>query len=688
MKRKIVMVLLVGVIGIFSIIQSGGKRGDVILEDPAASACPEETVSASGSNNTSTPSPSNTLSPSGSPGITPTQISESTTPVETVTPKPTIPVTAPAITNPVITPTTPSSVTPKPDTGNNQTPTYSMLTIGTDALGRSVSANGSDTSIPSAKTNRYVGIFYFLWLGEHGTDLFDNSKIVASNPNAIQSEANWIASGGGRQQQFHFWGQPLFGYYKSNDEWVMRKHVQLLTDAGIDFMVFDTTNGYPYTSNALKMLKVLDEYGKKGYNVPKIAFYTNSNSGSTMQQIYQSIYKAHPEYSGLWFNWDGKPMIIGNASDPNTSSEVKSFFRIKATQWPNEDRKADGFPWMEFSRSLTNNAIYGLNGRKEVMNVSVAQHYPDINFSQTAWYGGNARTRSYHNGSVDKSANAVQYGYNFAEQFDFAISKDPEIIFITGWNEWVAQRQSPEPGDTIRFVDNADINTSRDIEPMQGGYGDNYYMEMVQYIRKYKGSASIPVNTENTTIDISGSSSQWNNVKIGYKDYTNDIVNRNASGWGSLQYSNSTGRNDINEMKVASDSNYVYFFVNAINDITAPSGSNWMNLYISSGKSGNKWNGYDFVLNRIAPTNGKATLEKCASNGSYSWTGVASVNCKIEGNCMMVAIPRSALGIAVGVFTIQFKWTDNCNPGDIFSFYSDGDAAPIGRLNYGYKSNS
>lgn len=51
--------------------------------------------------------------------------------------------------------------------------------------------------------------------------------------------------------------------------------------------------------------------------------------------------KAHPEYSGLWFNWDGKPMIIGDESA--ATAEVKSFFRIKANQWPNEDKKDDGF---------------------------------------------------------------------------------------------------------------------------------------------------------------------------------------------------------------------------------------------------------------------------------------------------------------------------------------------------------
>lgn len=37
---------------------------------------------------------------------------------------------------------------------------------------------------------------------------------------------------------------------------------------------------------------------------------------------------------------------------------------------------------MEFGRSLTPNSIYGLNGRKEVMNVSIAQHNATVRMSQ------------------------------------------------------------------------------------------------------------------------------------------------------------------------------------------------------------------------------------------------------------------------------------------------------------------
>lgn len=87
---------------------------------------------------------------------------------------------------------------------------------------------------------------------------------------------------------------------------------------------------------------------------------------------------------------------------------------------------------MEFSRSLTDNAVYGLNGIREIMNVSIAQHSSTTRFSATAWYGANDRSRSWHNGSNDTSDGAVNMGYNFAEQWEYAIAKDPQMIFITG----------------------------------------------------------------------------------------------------------------------------------------------------------------------------------------------------------------------------------------------------------------
>lgn len=256
----------------------------------------EETVSPT----TARSKPSPTVSESSVPTTNPTPTAtEDSTPVKTQTPVPTLAPTQTPTSEPTKAPTQAPTQTPKPTPVptpnptpvvkdyNNQVTKASLSYGGIDDLGRTISLEGQ---VPETRNNKYVGIFYFLWLGAHGTaGPYDNTKIVDTFPDALNNENRW-----GPRYAHHFWGEPLFGYYRANDQWVMRKHVQMLTDADVDFLVFDTTNATggktvaafenegggnnTYVSAALDLLKILDEYYKKGYDVPKVAFYTNSNS--------------------------------------------------------------------------------------------------------------------------------------------------------------------------------------------------------------------------------------------------------------------------------------------------------------------------------------------------------------------------------------------------------------------------
>jgi len=59
-------------------------------------------------------------------------------------------------------------------------------------------------------------------------------------------------------------------------------------------------------------------------------------------------------------------------------------------------------------------------------------------------------------------------------KWDRAFELDPELVFVTGWNEYVAGQWLPEHGWTgnpFSFVDEFDWDHSRDIEPNKG-WGD------------------------------------------------------------------------------------------------------------------------------------------------------------------------------------------------------------------------
>ena len=94
--------------------------------------------------------------------------------------------------------------------------------VGTDALGREVPGH-AECGPPRA--DRQVGMFYFLWLGEHagGKGPFDVSRILAQDRGALQDADNPLW---GQMHAFHHWGEPLFGYYQTDDAYVLRKHAQ------------------------------------------------------------------------------------------------------------------------------------------------------------------------------------------------------------------------------------------------------------------------------------------------------------------------------------------------------------------------------------------------------------------------------------------------------------------------------
>ena len=84
-------------------------------------------------------------------------------------------------------------------------------------------------------------------------------------------------------------------------------------------------------------------------------------------------------------------------------------------------------------------------------------------------------------------------------------------MLVTGWNEWIAGRWG-EPTGPLVFVDQLDQEFSRDIEPMTGGHGDNYYWQLVANVRRYKGASALPKASPPKTIRLKDGFEQWRGV--------------------------------------------------------------------------------------------------------------------------------------------------------------------------------
>ena len=561
-----------------------------------------------------------------------------------------------------------------------------------DDLGREVALNG-ETYI--ADGTRNVGIFYFLWHGEHGdSGILDMTKIAEEGgKDALKGNYN----GWGPVGAMHFWGEPLYGYYYASDKWVQRRHMDELTLANVDFIYIDATNDYPYLSSAHSVMKIMHELNEQGFKAPQIVFYTHSNCAFTVSQIYNSIYKKDV-YPDTWLKIDGKPVIIAYENECKKALPADAYecFTFREPQWPTEGQKRNGWPWMDFSYPAR--IFKNRNGEKEAISVSVAQHAGTVCFSDSAFYGDRTnRGRSWHDKKYEEGEDATLYGYNFQDQWDRAIKTGVPYVLVTGWNEWVAQRQDPNLAgrrNQVVFVDTASMEFSRDIEPMRGGYFDNYYMQLIDNIRKYKGVAPTLVQNTRKVIDMDGGFDQWDDILVAYTDPTGDTVNRRNLGFGSTKMTDDSGNNDIRYAKITHDTKYLYFYVDVPekdgeddNYITSyAADTSWMQLFINVDMDATTgFYGFDYIVNNTVKDQTTSTLAKATANGKeFAFEDTADVTYRITDNKMMVRVALSDLGITdPAMIRFAFKWVDSDTKiTTMEQMYTEGDCAPHGRLSY------
>jgi hypothetical protein len=294
-------------------------------------------------------------------------------------------------------------------------------------------------------------------------------------------------------------------------------------------------------------------------------------------------------------------------------------------------------------------------------------------------------------GSNDRAKS--QTGANFEQEWKLAIKADPQMVLLTGWNQWVAIKQTIEQGtarERIAFVDVFNEEYSNDIEPMLGGYNDAFYIQLIQNIRKYKGITGAVPTPIAKTIDIHGDTSQWNTVSniyrnIGSVNYGRNNISASLHGpWYNLP----APRNNLQEIKVTNDGDNIYFCIRAENTLTAhDSGqTNWVNLFIGTNQvSKQGWEGYSYVVNRIPSADGTTTVEMLDSTGNGVEAGRAEY--AVSNNTMQMKVPRAALQLSGGdsSFQFYFKVADGVqDERKIMDYYVTGKSLPPGRLSFSY----
>ena len=575
----------------------------------------------------------------------------------------------------------------------------------TDNLGRTMP---NEQEAGATRTGKYVGIFYWTWHtdGNAVPSVINISQILKQDPNAA-TNLNDPAWGGIMNGGAFWWDEPLFGYYRTTDAWVLRKHAQMLADAGIDVVFFDCTNGnLTWKSSYTELLKVWEQARKDGVKTPKIVFILNFGPTTTsleeIEELYKDLYQPGL-YKDLWFMWNGKPLIMaypemlsdvpGNPVETKLRCKIKDFFTFRPGQpdYVSGPSRNDQWGWLEDYPQHGYGSKIG--GGYEEATVGVSQNACASTgghcsaFNRPDSYG---RSYTFANGQ-NTDTSAYLHGYNFQEQWSRAFQLDPDLVFVTGWNEWIAGRWStsswPNPYAPFSFVDEYNWEKSRDIEPVKswGDNGDNYYMQLVSNVRKFKGMQAQEPVSDSKTISM-GDLNDWTDVKPEYLDYKGDTMWRNAQGQGNIVYTDSTGRNDIILAKVARDTNNLYFYVETADTLTPKSDPQWMRLWIDIDRNKSTgWEGYDYVINRINP--GDSAVVERSVNNSWNWMKVGSAAYVISGNVLELKVNRSLFNVEGKKLDFEFKWSDNSETdGNIMDFYVHGDAAPDGRFNYVYNT--
>ena len=592
----------------------------------------------------------------------------------------------------------------------------------TDGLGRTLS---SYAEVGAKRTDKVVGCFYWIWFNHwSGYTPHNITQIIKQNPEA-QNDYNHAAW---KNSAVFWWNEPLFGYYQGFDRYVLRKHAELLADAGVDVIIFDCSNGnLIFEDNYMSLCKVFEEAKQDGVDVPQIAFMTNfaanEDSKTQLKLLYKRFYQKE-RYKDLWFYWEGKPLMMGHHIHLDRSvpleKEISEFFTFRANDplYFREDFSYASKAWSWCSAYPQ--AKYGVreDGTVEQISVSVAQNIrtnedgtesmvaqndPRGGLHGRGWAYGDYSYSYMKNGvsvTVNKDTkDAYLYGLNFQQQWDYALEVDPDFVFVTGFNEWVAQRNKEWVGTQNAFSDNFTDQYSRDIEPSKGVLKDHYYYQLVENIRRYKGVHTPLVASDDTnaqkTIDIFAFSDEWADVSLAYNHYARSTRDRNVNGAKGTHYENHTMRNDIITSKVAYDADFVYFMVETLEDLTASSDSAWMRLLLDTDPTGEtpNWEGFEYIINRISPTNGKAVVER--SLGGWKFEQIGTVDFSVSGKRLQIAIPRSLLGLSdTQALSFNFKWADNTreddateDSGDILDFYQYGDVAPGGRFMFSFMTS-
>lgn len=277
-----------------------------------------------------------------------------------------------------------------------------------------------------------------------------------------------------RITKFHYWSEPAQGYYRSTDKAAIRNNMTLLYNAGVDFIILDYTyasagayspgmsawNSYIYNPS-VALLDTIMEMRAEGLGTPYVVYWVSSD---TMYDLLKKHFYSVEKWEDCFVYWDGKPLLLQWNYKPSDND----YFKMKGMYGLRSAASVNQWSYLEVDNKLS--VSYDENGNAEHVCAAVATQETYMSLP---------------------TAHGRDGGRFWNKQWQTVFDVRPKIVTVTWWNEWCVQLYKFD-GVGYVFTDNFNQEYSRDIEPMKGGHGDQYYKWLCQYISYYKSGLDCP----------------------------------------------------------------------------------------------------------------------------------------------------------------------------------------------------
>lgn len=428
--------------------------------------------------------------------------------------------------------------------------------------------------VPSRTLPR-VGMFYATWhayafhsqqtVKQNGGSLITIEDLIRSNHRLKINDI--LEKYHANSQLFYYHTEPLSGIYCiyrkrpgesghvpdcPNITSTLTRHARQITEAGVDFILVDLTNIGKMNAQAdtleYRPLEVLCEEWKKlreqGIVTPDIAAWLPLSPGdNSWRTAFTNVYM-NSSYDDLILRHNGRKVIHAVAShdlDSGYVSQLESHGITVVRNWANlpTTKYSQGGYWRMMSPCMGPHGQYSTSVVDADCSPVMSRNSPLGSMFPVA--------RSFQTGyaSVPWQAAGALSGLTFKKQMKAALAARPDYLFISGWNELIAQPQATPFEKRVNtywsmglqntathpsgyfgnhlnplWVDVYGEEFHRDLEPTTYS-GEKYYQLLKSCVRVFRTGTKVCSNQHEECCDIA-SSDIYTNIFSLYNHGVND----------------------------------------------------------------------------------------------------------------------------------------------------------------------